>query len=284
MNVSDKIEYFKQQPVTALVLAGARGPQDPVAHKLGVSNKILAKVGGEPMVLRVLQTLAKSQAVGKKYLCGPSWDIVEANPFLGTLIQSETVQWVEPQQGPSISVRSFLQEYPHECPVFITTADHALLRPEVVDFFLQKAKQVKADVAVGLVPYALVAASYPQSKRTVTRFKGNGFCGCNLFVLLTPNADRLVEFWSRLERDRKHPFRMIRILGWLVLVRYLFGWLSLSEALGRLGRRLDLCVQEILLPFPEAAIDIDTPEDLVLAEEILKKRQKESEEMNAEPG
>ena len=83
----------------------------------------------------------------------------------------------------------------------------------------------------------------------------------------------MVEFWSQVERERKHPLRLIRTLGGWALVRYMLGWLSLAEALSRLGLKLNLHVQEVLLPFPEAAIDVDTPEDLALAEEILAKRQ-----------
>ena len=41
-------------PVTALVLAGARPGRDPVAEVVGVSIKVLAPVGGMPMVARVL--------------------------------------------------------------------------------------------------------------------------------------------------------------------------------------------------------------------------------------
>jgi CTP:molybdopterin cytidylyltransferase MocA len=84
----------------------------------------------------------------------------------------------------------------------------------------------------------------------------------------------MVEFWSQIEQERKHPLRLIRTLGGLALVRYMLGWLSLADALTRLGRQLNLHVQEVLLPFPEAAIDVDTPEDLALAETILAKRQK----------
>jgi len=262
------------QTVTALVLAGARTAQDPVAKMVGVSNKVLVHVDGEPMVSRVLQTLEESHTVGKRILCGPSWETVQGNPFLWRLIESGKVRWVEPQRGPSLSVGRFLSEHPQEFPLLITTADHALLTAEMVDYFLREAKSLGADVAVGLVPYSLITASYPQSKRTVTRFTGGGFCGSNLFGLFTPKAKRMVEFWSHIERERKHPLRLIRTLGGLVLVRYVLGCLSLSDALGRLGRRLDLQVKEVLLPFPEAAIDVDTPEDLALAEKILMERRK----------
>ena len=259
-------------PVTALVLAGARAGPDSVAQMLGVSNKAVAKVGGEPMISRVVQTLENSSMVGKKLLCGPSWDTVQDHPFLGRMIESGQVQWFGPQQGPGVSVRTVLTEHILEFPILITTADHVLLTVEMVEYFIRKARQIRADVIVGLVPYALVAKSYPHTKRTVTRFSGEGFCGCNLFVLCTPKAERLVEFWSHVERERKHPWRLIRVLGLMVLVRYVLGSLTLSDALDRLGRRLDLHVKEILLPFPEAAIDVDTPEDFILAEEILRDR------------
>jgi len=35
---------------------------------------------------------------------------------------------------------------------------------------------------------------------------------------------------------------------------------------------MKLSIQEIVLPFPEAAIDVDTPEDLDLVEQILERR------------
>jgi GTP:adenosylcobinamide-phosphate guanylyltransferase len=260
--------------VTALVLAGSRLDRDPVALMAGVANKVLAQVDGEPMVFRVLQTLGHSPMVGKRVICGPSWETVQNNPFLETLIRSGKVQWVEPQRGPSESVGRFLQEHPQEFPLLITTADHALLTVEMVDYFLRGAQQTNADVAVGVVPYSLVVASYPQSTRTVIQFREGGVCGSNLFALLTPAAERMVEFWRHIEGERKHPLRLIRTLGGLVLVRYLLGSLSLSEALGRLGRRLALHVEAVLLPFPEGAIDVDTPDDLALAEDILAERRK----------
>ena len=154
----------------------------------------------------------------------------------------------------------------------MTTADHALLTVEMVEYFVREASNAQADVAVALVPYSVVAAAYPQSKRTVIRFKGGGYCGCNLFLLGTPKAKQLVEFWAQVEGERKRPLRLIQRLGWGMLLRYLLGRLSLREALRELSLRMGLSIQEIVLPFPEAAIDVDTPEDLNLVNEIVEKR------------
>ncbi|MGB4781436.1 hypothetical protein [Candidatus Methylomirabilis sp.] len=59
--------------MTAIVLAGDRVSDDPVARAAGVPCKALVPVGGVPMVLRVLGALAEAQAVGDRILCGPAW-------------------------------------------------------------------------------------------------------------------------------------------------------------------------------------------------------------------
>ena len=259
-------------PVTALILAGARSGLDPVAEATGVSVKVLAHVGGVPMVERVLKTLELSNRMKQRVLCGPSWKVVEEHPVLHDLVQQNMIRWVAPQQGPSSSVKNFIEQSPQDLPLLVTTADHALLTVEIVEYFLQKALQAQVDVAVALVPYAVVAKAYPESKRTVIRFKGGGYCGCNLFLLGTSKAERLVEFWTQVEQERKRPIRLIRRLGWRMLLRYVLGNLTLSDALGQLSQRMGISIQEVILPFPEAAVDVDTVEDLALVEQILEKR------------
>ena len=260
------------RPVTALVLAGARHGRDAVAEIAGVPMKVLATVGGMPMVARVLKTLEASSLVEQRVLCGPSWEVMQGQDFLHDLVEEKTIRWVAPQQGPSLSVKSFLEQFPQDLPLLVTTADHALLTVEMVDYFLREASRVQADVAVALVPYSLVAKAYPQSKRTVLGFRGGGYCGCNLFLLCTSQATRLVEFWTQAERERKRPLRLIRRLGWVMLLRYILGFLSLSDALRQLSQRMGISIKEIILPFPEAAIDVDTPQDLALVEHIIQQR------------
>jgi GTP:adenosylcobinamide-phosphate guanylyltransferase len=271
---ADKLNLHESapRPVTVLVLAGARAGRDAVAEVAGVPIKVLATVGGVPMVARVLKSLGASCLVEKRVLCGPAWEVMQGQALLHDLVESNAICWVAPQQGPSLSVKSFLEQSPQDLPLLVTTADHALLTVEMVDYFLREARQAQVDVAVALVPYSVVAKAYPQSKRTVIRFRGGGYCGCNLFLLGTSKAARLVEFWTQVERERKHPLRLIRRLGWIMLLRYLLGLLSLSDVLLELSQRMGISIKEVILPFAEAAIDVDTPEDLALVEQIVKKK------------
>jgi len=271
--MDDSMPDTEPRPVTALVLAGARPGRDAVAEAAGVPIKVLAMVGGTPMVASVLRILESSSLVAKRVLCGPSWKVIQEQAFLQELVEKKEIGWLPPQQGPSLSVKGFLEQFPEDLPLLVTTADHALLTVEMVDYFLREAGRAQVDVAVALVPYTVVAEAYPQSKRTVIGFRGGGYCGCNLFLLGSPKAQRLVEFWTQVERERKRPLRLIRRLGWVMLLRYILGWLSLSDALLELSQRMGISIQAIMLPFPEAAIDVDTPEDLVLVKEIIEKRE-----------
>ncbi len=98
-------------------------------------------------------------------------------------------------------------------------------------------------------------------RRTVIRLQDSAYCGCNLFAFMTPAARQVADYWRRVERQRKKPLRVVGAVGWLAVLRFLLGRLSLEEALERLSRRVGVRVGAVLLPFPEAAVDVDTTAD-----------------------
>ena len=143
---------------TAVVLAADRGPHDPVAKAAGVRCKSLVPVGGRPMVLRVLDALAASQAVDTYILCGPPKSVLDQEPDLETLITSGNIRWVENQATPSASAFHVLQTLPDEIPILLTTADHALLSARIVDYFYSEAQATACDVVAGVARHEGVAA------------------------------------------------------------------------------------------------------------------------------
>lgn len=256
----------------ALVLAGERGPHDPLAEALGASCKALVPVGGTPMVLRVLDALARGIEVGSILLSGPARAQLEGNPRLREGIAAGRWDWRPPEATPSTSAYAALQSLPPTAPVLLTTADHALLRAEVVDYFCAAARRAGCDLAVALVDHARVISAFPGVRRTALRFRGGAYCGCNLYAFLTPESRRAAEFWRTVENDRKRPWRMVRKLGLVPLLAYLTKRHTLEETLRVLSGRLGLRIAPVLLPFPDAAVDVDKPSDKVLAEQILSTR------------
>ena len=264
------------QPFTVVILAGDREMNDPVAQAAGVSCKALTPVSGRPMVLRVLDALAEACEVGTRILCGPAKSSVEQNTELNDLVSSDQVQWVSPQATPSSSAFTVLQSLPEDVPVLLTTADHALLSSEMVDHFCAEARNSGCDVLAGVASYDLISAAFPDTLRTVTKLKDGGFCGCNLFAFLTPRARLAADFWRQVENERKKPLRVVKVLGWSAVLRYLVGQLTLEYALSQLSRRMSLKVGAVEMPFAEAAVDVDKVDDWLLVESILAKRSHEA--------
>jgi GTP:adenosylcobinamide-phosphate guanylyltransferase len=254
---------------TAVVLAADRGPDDPVAVAAGVRCKSLTPVGGRPMVFRVLDALGASQVVNTCILCGPPKSVVDREPDLRKLITSGKVRWFENQATPSSSAFHVLQTLPDEAPVLLTTADHALLSAQIVDYFCAEAQATACDVVAGVARHEKVTAAYPQTRRTATRLEDGAYCGCNLFAFLTPQARQAAEFWRQIESHRKNPLRLIRVLGWGAVSRYLMGRLSLHEALNRISHRLGFKAGAVILACPEAAVDVDSVSDLKLVQNII---------------
>jgi hypothetical protein len=76
------------------------------------------------------------------------------------------------------------------------------------------------------------------------------------------------------ERNRKRPWRLIAAFGLVPLLRYGLGRIDLEAAFRIGSRRLGLDARPVLMPFAEAAIDVDKPDDKALCEEILRARRR----------
>jgi GTP:adenosylcobinamide-phosphate guanylyltransferase len=254
----------------ALVLAGSRSPDDAVARQAGLRHKALVPVGGRPMIARVLETL-RAAGLERTTVCIDSAALADADAETRRLFEAPGIALVAPAPGPSASVRNIVDDPAMAWPLLLTTADHPLLTPAMVEHFCRNAP-ADADVAVGVARASLIRQQQPDSIRTFYRFADDGYSGCNLFLLRGPRARALVEFWARLESHRKRPWRMVLAIGPLTLLRFAFGRLTLAEALARLSALAGAKVDAVDMPFAEAAIDVDKAEDLALAERILAAR------------
>jgi GTP:adenosylcobinamide-phosphate guanylyltransferase len=257
---------------TALVLAGSRGPDDPVARATGVAHKCLAPVAGVPMASRVVEALAACPAVGRIAVALEDPALLDHLPALRPLIVAGRCTTLPTAATPSLSVRRALDELADPLPLLVTTGDHPLLTPEMVAHFCAGARASGADLAAGLTPGAAITEAYPDAKRTYLRFRGERYSGANLFAVLQPDGRRAVAFWRRVEQERKRPWRLVRGFGWRPLVLYLLGRLSLDDALARASRVIGAKIAAVVMPQPEAAIDVDKPADLELVETILARR------------
>ena len=258
---------------TALVLAASRGATDPLAAARRVSHKCFLRVGGEPMLLRVLRTLGASESIGRIAISIEDPEVLAAVPGLAPLLDWRSIAMVPSAATPSLSVARAVETLERPWPLLVTTADHPLLTPAMVDHFCAGAVAAEADLAVALAAASLVLAGHPDTRRTFLRVRGERYTGCNLFALMTPKAARAADFWHRLEAHRKRPWRIVAAFGVAAILRFVAGGMTLEAALSAASTRLDLKAVAVEMPFPDAAIDVDKPDDLALAEAVLRARE-----------
>lgn len=256
----------------AIVLAADRAANDAVASKAGVACKAFAPVGGTPMIIRVLDALAATHMIQSTILCGPPKTLLPECPELVKRIESGQIAWLANESSPSRSAEKGLAEANEQTRVLLTTADHALLTPEIVQYFLHASSAADCDVTVGVIDHEIIKAAFPGRKKTVIRLRDGDFCGGNLYTF-NHQGRELISFWRRAEDQRKRPWRLIaRVLGWRSVLSYLLGYLTLTQALKNISARTGVRIQAIRLPFAEAGIDVDKADDLLLVESHLNKQ------------
>lgn len=253
---------------TAIVLAADRNTRDPLVDASGACCKAMVKIDGTPMLEHVIRALMGSTGIAEIVISGEQERQLPGSEFLAGALAQGAIRWTAPQDSPSTSAYRAMQALAAGKPVLVTTADHPLLRADIIDEFLQRSLASGADVGVGLTDYASIRARFPAAKKTVTRFRDGGYCGCNLFTFMTPASHRVAAAWRRVEQQRKNPLRIISQLGWWSVLRYLLGWMTLRQALENLSQRLDVSIVPVHLPYPEAAIDVDSIADQQLVESI----------------
>ena len=259
-------------PFHAVILAGEREGASQLALQLDATCGALIEVAGRPSLARVLACVSASRTVTGGVVCGPSRGIMDQTPWLKDLMSEHQFTWHPPEDGPAASAIAGVAAAQH-VPLVITAADHALLSPDTLDQFTTSAAQLDCDIVVGLVPHELVAQAFPNSRRTILRFKSGGMCGSNLFALLQPEGTRALTLWRDIETLRKEPLRIARALGVSTLLRYAMGQLHIDQALARVSQLAHCRVGWVPVKDPRAAVDVDSLADWHLAHELLLKDQ-----------
>lgn len=252
--------------VTAIVLAGSRPGVDAFAAQFGTDLKALIPVAGQPMVRRPVDALLAAAAVDRVLV------VAQDPERIGAVLPAHPRLAVE-RSGATIAstLLDMADAAATAWPLLVTTADQALLTPEIVEEFCGKADG--ADIAIGVVERRVLLQRLPQSDRTWIPFRGGAYTGANLFLLGSAKVRPAIELWKAVEQDRKKGLRLLGRFGLPVLLGAMFRLRSIDQTLASLGKRLGLSIRPVQLSEPLAAVDVDKPADLRLAEALLLERE-----------
>lgn len=245
---------------TAILLAGQRPGTDPLAAHFGLAAKALTPIAGEPMVRRPAKALADSANVGEIIVLAQ-----DPAAIADALKDIPNTSVRQSQKTIAATILDLCADPSIHWPILVTTADHALLTPAMVDQMCA----ADAEIAIGIVERSKLERRLPQTRRTWLAFRGEQVTGANLFVLISPKVAPAIELWRSVEQDRKKVWRILSLLGPFMLMMAGLRMLGLDEALDRLGLKLGLKVRAVRLDDPLAGVDVDKVEDHALVEAIV---------------
>jgi GTP:adenosylcobinamide-phosphate guanylyltransferase len=258
---------------TAILLAGDRPGGDPLARHFGLAHKALITIQGRSMLRRVADALLAAPEIRHIVILAQDPKSLMVGDA-SCLCDNPRVSLATGGWGIAGSIGTIAGTARAPFPLLVTTADHALLTPEIVSEFL--AGTADCDLAVGVGERSTLEGRYPQNRRTWLKFSDGHYSGANLFALKTIKVAAALALWENVEQDRKKAFKIMTRFGPRLLLRALTRSIGFADALGRAGARLSLRAKPVVLSAPEAAIDVDKLADFELVETILQKRAAES--------
>lgn len=222
------------------------------------------------MIAHVLNSLLSVPAVQSVTILAQQTEALMQDAGLAPFFSDARVETARSADGIASSIAALIEKGNVRWPVLVTTADHPLLDPAILGYFMAESED--CDVAVGLVSCAIVKDVADPQQRTWLRFRDDAVSGANLFALRSPAVTSALHYWSSLERHRKKPWRMAARLGPALLLQVLLRRLSLNAAFERAGQRLGVRAKAVRLPFAHAAIDVDKLTDHAQVEAIINSR------------
>lgn len=255
-----------------LVLAGSRHGGEPFVVAEGKSLKATLDIAGKPMLSHVLEALSLWPKTKSITISLPQDAPIAAEaPSLNKDIEKVNATLVPTSGTPCKSVQLALQGLRTALgkgePVLIVTGDAPLLSPAILDEFTQQ-NDHETDFIAGIALVETVEQAYPEVRRTRIKLRDGHIGGCNLFILNNKEAEKVIQFWRKLENNRKKPWRMAASLWSMFL--YLLGLLTRKGALKGLEKQTGCSLGFAVLSNPHAAIDVDKPKDLTLVRRIFK--------------
>ena len=258
----------------AVVLAGNRTQDDAVALSEGVAHKSLATVQGRPILERVLNTLEASPHIRDITLITDQYSPLATIDFIAARLKSASLALHPARSSPAKSLLSLLSlQSKADYPFIVVSSDAAMLDQPILEAFCSRANQSLNDLSIGFARETDISATFPATKRTYLRFSDGGYSGCNLFALSTPQAQNAISFWVRAEHYRKKPLRLASIFGPRLLLSLAARRWPISTALDKIGHRLGLSAEPIILPHAHAAIDVDSLDDLAAVRNLWAARE-----------
>ncbi|HSV30974.1 MAG TPA: nucleotidyltransferase family protein [Atribacteraceae bacterium] len=246
----------------AIILAGEGEEQENIT-KFGVGNRALLVIQEQFMVEYVIEALKAVSSIERIVVVGP---VKEFKTRIGALVEDV----VPPGYTPFESTLNGLKRLQTQENVLVLTSDIPLVKGEMIEDFLFRCEKTRADFYYPIVRKEVYQKKFSRTKRTFVCLKEGCFSGGNLFLINPSVVERRKDWIMRVIRTRKSPLAIARLLGIVVILKYLLKRLSVKNIEKRVENILGMKGLAIITPYPEMGFDVDLPEHVDLAKRFLK--------------
>jgi len=245
--------------VDAVVLAGAPN-NGQLQEADGAKWEAAIPIHGKPMVSYVVEAVQNAEHVARTVVVGPL-EIKDALPQGITFVPSGSSL----QENISLA----LDKLDKKNNILLITSDIPLVHAEAIDDFVERCAELPGDVYYALISKEANQQMYPESQRTYFTLKEGCFTGGNV-LLASPQAI-INSRWvmDQVFSQRKKPWKLVRMLGLVFILKFLTKRLSMGELEKRASSILGYKGVFIITPYPELGTDVDKPSDLALARKAL---------------
>ena len=251
-------------------------------------SKALLPFLGQRLIEWQLDALAQSPYVENIYLLGLSEeDITLKHP--ATFIPVNSTANVSEKFVQGLSYLEARGEKPEI--IVISSCDAPGVKTEQVNRFMEGlVEHPGADFVIGLVPEAVMEASFPGSGRVVARFRDHQVIAGELYAL-SPHMIRMQEVLiGNLNQTRRKINRQKKRIGlgpmlklisrkprsWGLLAKYGLGLATLADGERALGAAFDIQINSVIIPEAGFGMDMDLPGDYERLETFFRKTQSQN--------
>ncbi len=232
----------------AVVLAGDRDPKDPVARAGLTPFKAMAPVGDRRLIdfpLAALGAMMDEGRIGRIVVVADAgmpdlgagnWDIIEAGATIADSL-ARTYAAVG-------------------APLLITTCDAAMLTPDILTDFLNKAEDGQ-ELSAAITPLSAAEVTPEAPQRKGFAFSGDNFVGANLYAIATTSPETAFTALERAEHRRPPAEALLSALSWRLRPP------TIEQVEAKAGKLLGCSARLITLTQPEAGFEVNTALDLM---------------------
>lgn len=266
------LNFDRSMQIDAFILAG-EGEKfdhyDYLLNEAGVINKALIKIAGKPMISYVVKALDEAEHVKSITIVGLN------SENLGIKI-AKPVEFIEGGKTTFDSVLAAVSHFTSKSktPEYImaVACDIPLITGEMIDRYIETIDWSKdKEYYFPAVWKKDFDQYYPNVTKKPLRLKEGKLFSGDLHVFKPYIFSRHKDTLQEILANRKKFWKLVKIVSFRYIIRYLLGRLSLNLIEDRLKSIYNLNGAYAIFSYPEVCADLDYIEDLPLFDELCSK-------------